>query len=65
MSTGYNGFPIDVPDYKEWYEDRETKYKYIVAYRKWVSIYKKIYCLNVHSYRFFPRDSFILFLTSK
>ncbi len=30
ISTGYNGFPRDVPDYKDWYHDREIKYKIII-----------------------------------
>ena len=30
LSTGYNGFPADVPDYKEWYTNREMKYKLII-----------------------------------
>lgn len=30
VSTGYNGFPRNMPDDKAKYEDRELKYKYIV-----------------------------------
>ncbi len=30
VAQGYNGFPRKFPDVDEWYQDRETKYKYIV-----------------------------------
>jgi len=30
LSQGYNGFPRSVEDKLEYYEDRETKYKYVV-----------------------------------
>ena len=30
ISQGYNGFPRGINDFKERYEDRETKYKYVV-----------------------------------
>jgi dCMP deaminase len=30
ISMGYNGFPKDVPDYTEWYHNREKKYELIV-----------------------------------
>lgn len=30
ISQGFNGFPRGVHDYEERYEDRETKYKYVV-----------------------------------
>lgn len=30
VSTGYNGFPQNVPDNQGWLQDRETKLKYIV-----------------------------------
>lgn len=30
ISQGYNGFPRGIEDYKSRYEDRETKYKYVV-----------------------------------
>ena len=30
LSTGYNGFPRNITDYPSRYNDRETKYKYIV-----------------------------------
>ena len=29
-STGFNGFPKRMPDFKEWYENREEKYSRIV-----------------------------------
>jgi dCMP deaminase len=30
LATGYNGFPSGVPDYDEWYNNREMKYKLVV-----------------------------------
>ena len=30
LSQGYNGFPRSIEDKPEFYEDRETKYKYVV-----------------------------------
>ena len=30
ISQGYNGFPRGIEDYKSRYENRETKYKYVV-----------------------------------
>ena len=30
LSQGYNGFPRSIEDKIEYYEDRETKYKYVV-----------------------------------
>lgn len=30
ISTGYNGFPKDTPDYEEWYKDRTIKYSKII-----------------------------------
>jgi dCMP deaminase len=30
ISMGYNGFPKEIPDYKEWYYDRKKKYELIV-----------------------------------
>lgn len=30
ISTGYNGFPKDIIDYKDWYTDREIKYSKII-----------------------------------
>ena len=30
ISQGYNGFPRGIEDYQSRYEDRETKYKYVV-----------------------------------
>ena len=30
VSTGYNGFPSDVPDYKEWYANRSMKHKLVI-----------------------------------
>jgi dCMP deaminase len=30
VSTGYNGFPQRMPDWSEWYENREEKYARIV-----------------------------------
>ena len=30
LAQGYNGFPRGVEDRVEYYEDRETKYKYVV-----------------------------------
>ena len=30
ISTGYNGFPANITDSSERYENRETKYKYVV-----------------------------------
>jgi dCMP deaminase len=29
ISVGYNGFPVGIEDKEEWYNDRETKLKYI------------------------------------
>jgi dCMP deaminase len=30
LATGYNGFPEEVEDYQEWYEDRRVKYQHII-----------------------------------
>ena len=30
IATGYNGFPKDVPDYKDWYDNRIIKYNLIL-----------------------------------
>ena len=30
ISFGYNGFPPQIEDKKEWYEDRETKYRLVI-----------------------------------
>jgi dCMP deaminase len=30
LGVGYNGFPRGVPDHREWYDDRSTKYDLIV-----------------------------------
>lgn len=43
LSLGYNGFPRGVADLKERYEDRPTKYKYIV-HAEMNAIYNA--CLN-------------------
>ncbi len=34
VSTGYNGFPEEVPDIEEWYLNREIKYKHIIHAEK-------------------------------
>ena len=58
VSTGYNGFPKQMPDNPEWYSNREEKYSRIVhcEINAMIHSYEKLEGYTLYTYPFIPCD---------